>query len=53
MDGLENDDVYIDMGEGPDEDLVKELWTRVKEARANGISEDGAKELRRILFKHK
>lgn len=52
-DGLEEEDVYIDIGDDIEDDLVKELEARVHEARDKGLSERGANRLREILFKHK
>lgn len=52
-DGLEEDDVYVDIGEDSEEDLIAELEKRIEDARKKGISEKGAARLRDILFKHK
>ena len=52
-DGLESEDIHIDIGDDPDEDLVRELETRVTEAREKGLSENGCKRLRELLFRHK
>lgn len=52
-DGLEEDDVYIDLGEDPDEDIVAEIQKRVDEAKSNGLSPDGVKKLRTLLFDNK
>lgn len=36
-DGMEDDDVYMDIGDDIEEDLVKELENRVQEAKEKGI----------------
>lgn len=58
QDGAEEDDldesgVYIDIGEDPQEDLDAALEQAVATAKQQGLSDDGAKELDRIIQKHK
>lgn len=52
-DGLGDDDIYIDMGDDPEEHIVAELEKRVDDARKKGLSKEGAQRLRDILFKRK
>ena len=49
MDGLDDEDIYIDIGEDPDSDIILELEKRVEKARAAGLSKNGADRLSRIL----
>lgn len=52
-DGLQEDDVYIDLGEDEESELTKALGERLQEASENGISPNGLTKLRNIVFKHK
>jgi len=48
-DGLEEDDIYIDLGEDDESEIIKELDKRVFEARDAGLSEEGQKTLKELL----
>lgn len=52
-DKLDNSDIYIDLGEDSPEDLEVALATRLEQARANGMSAEGAKKLADIIQQHK
>ena len=51
-DGLEDEDVYVDLGDDPVADRDAALRKLVDTARVNGISEIGAQRLERMLCKH-
>lgn len=51
-DELGDDDVYIDMGDNPDEELVSELEKKLTKQRKMDYPKKGTVELRRILFKY-
>jgi len=48
-DKLEDSDIYIDLGDDPEEALDKALADRIQQARANGMSEDGCRKLSLLL----
>lgn len=48
-DGLNGDDVYIDIGEDSEQDIRSVLNEKVEEAKDAGMSAEGVKELRQLL----
>lgn len=52
-DGLEKDDMYVDLGDDQLHEVDEELARRVEEATQNGMSQEGAKRLKQILEKHR
>lgn len=48
-DGLDEEDIYIDLGEVSDAKIIKELDKRIEETRVAGMSEQGQKELKNLL----
>lgn len=48
-DGLEDQDVYVEFGDDPQEAINKEICGRIGEARQEGLCKQGEKDLRRIL----
>ena len=52
-DDLDHSEIYIDLGEDVPEDLTNALTERVKDARKNGMSESGCKQLGNLLDKYK
>lgn len=53
VDCLEDSDVYVDLGEDPDEDLSTALDALVRDGRNNGLNDDGFTRLTVILKQHK
>lgn len=51
-DSLEDSDIYIDLGEDSPDKLKACLAERVHEARTNGMSDDGCKQLSNLLDKY-
>ena len=52
-DHLEDENVYIDIGDDPDSDLDETLNNLVMEAQGNGLSEAGLERLRELLQKYR
>ena len=51
-DNLEDENVYIDLGDDPDSDLHETLNNLVMEAQGNGLNEAGVERLRELLQKY-
>lgn len=47
--GLNDSDVYVDVGDDPTEKAYKEFCKQVKKAAVNSISEQGTRRLERII----
>ena len=52
-DGLEDADVYIDLGDDSDQDLELALAGMIEKARDSGLTETGARRLRSLLSRYK
>lgn len=52
-DGIDESDVYIDLGEDTEEELQAALNSLVQQAQENGLSSQGLSTLRQILLKHR
>lgn len=52
-DGLEDEDVYVDLGDDRIEDIEDELQKRIAEAVSNGLSRKGEKKLEEIIQQNK
>ena len=53
LDCLEDSDVYVDLGDDPDEELSTALDALVRDGRQHGLNEDGCARLTAILKKRK
>lgn len=53
QDNLDDSNVYVDIGDDPEEDLDAALAERVGQASRNGMSDKGTKKLAVLLHKHK
>lgn len=52
-DGLEENDVYVDLGDDVEKDVEKEIAERINEAKTKELSEEGTLRLEKIIHKHK
>lgn len=52
-DGMDDEDIYIDMGEDPPFEIEKELEKRIKDAGQNGLTGKGIERLRSLISKFK
>lgn len=48
--GLNDDNMYTDIAEDPQDAVHDALEERIQEARANGMSREGAGKLRRLIL---
>ena len=53
LDCLEDSEVYVDIGDDPDEELSNALDAMVRDGRQHGLSEDRCTPLTEFLKKHK